>query len=59
MIKTADEFQKVFEEIKLDPQNQEYTEKGIEPLYYANPKANINSRLSTWTKSSRYAYGLE
>src|SRR5699024_12474011 len=41
MIKTADEFQKVFEEIKLDPQNQEYTEKGIEPLYYANPKAKI------------------
>ena len=41
MIKTADEFQKVFEEIKLDPQNQEYTEMGIEPLYYANPKAKI------------------
>ena len=29
MIKTADEFQKVFEEIKLDPQNQEYTERGL------------------------------
>ena len=41
MIKTADEFQRIFEEIKLDPQNQEYTEKGIEPLYYANPKAKI------------------
>lgn len=37
----SDELQKVFEEIKLDPQNQEYTEKGIEPLYYANPKAKI------------------
>ena len=41
MIKTADEFQRIFEEIKLDPQNQEYTEMGIEPLYYANPKAKI------------------
>ena len=29
MIKMSDELQKVFEEIKLDPQNQEYTEKGI------------------------------
>ena len=36
-----DQFQKIFEEIKADPMNQEYTKKGINPLYYADADARI------------------
>ena len=36
-----DQFQKIFEEIKADPMNQEYTKKGIDPLYYADADARI------------------
>lgn len=37
----ADKFQTIFEEIKNDPMNKEYTEKGIDPLYYADEEAQI------------------
>lgn len=37
----ADKFQTIFEEIKNDPMNKEYTEKGIDPLYYADEEAEI------------------
>lgn len=36
-----DEFQKIFEAIKADPQNAEYTMAGIDPLYAVNKKARI------------------
>lgn len=35
------QFQKIFEEIKADPMNREYTLKGINPLYYADADAQI------------------
>lgn len=31
----------IYKEIMADPQNQAYTERGIEPLYYANPQAKL------------------
>lgn len=36
------EFDKIFEAIKADPQNEDYTKRGIDPLYYAGPDARIN-----------------
>ncbi|MDK6809073.1 uracil-DNA glycosylase family protein [Ligilactobacillus agilis] len=32
---------KIFAEIMADPQNETYTQAGIEPLYYANPQAKL------------------
>lgn len=39
--KMESQFQKIFEEIKADPMNREYTLKGINPLYYADADAQI------------------
>ena len=36
-----DKFQEIFEAIKADSQNEEYTEKGIEPLYSVHKNARI------------------
>lgn len=38
----TDQFAKIFEEIKRDPENAKYTSQGICPLYYAGPEARIN-----------------
>ena len=36
-----DPFQRIFDEIKADPQNAEFTERGIDPLYAVGPEATI------------------
>lgn len=36
-----DKFKEIFEVIKADPQNKEYTKEGIEPLYSAHKEAKI------------------
>jgi uracil-DNA glycosylase len=36
------EFDRIFEAIKGDPQNADYTRQDIEPLYYAGKEARIN-----------------
>lgn len=38
---TKEELQKIFEEIKADPENAKYTEQGIDPLYEITPEAKI------------------
>lgn len=38
---TKKELQKIFEEIKADPENAKYTEQGIDPLYEITPEAKI------------------
>lgn len=38
----VNQFTKIFKEIEEDPQNHEYTAKGIKPLYYASSSARIN-----------------
>ncbi|EHO50461.1 uracil-DNA glycosylase family protein [Lentilactobacillus kisonensis DSM 19906 = JCM 15041] len=37
-MQTANE---IFKAIEADPQNQEFTEQGVEPLYHINPNAEI------------------
>lgn len=36
-----DKFKEIFEAIKADPQNKEYTKEGIEPLYSVHKEAKI------------------
>ena len=36
------EFQKIFQEIQADPDNESFTKQGIKPLYYASSSARIN-----------------
>ena len=36
-----DPFQQVFDEIRADPQNAEFTRRGIDPLYSVGPEATI------------------
>ena len=36
-----DELNAIFEAIKADPQNAEYTKQGIDPLYYVDANATI------------------
>ena len=36
------EFQKIFQEIQADPDNESSTKQGIKPLYYASSSARIN-----------------
>lgn len=36
-----DKFKEIFEAIKTDPQNKEYTKEGIEPLYSVHKEAKI------------------
>lgn len=36
------EFEQIFNAIKNDPDNADFTSQGIEPLYYAGQKAKIN-----------------
>ena len=36
------EFQKIFQEIQVDPDNESFTKQGIKPLYYASSSARIN-----------------
>ena len=36
-----DPFRQIFDEIKADPQNAEFTERGIDPLYSVGPEATI------------------
>ena len=36
------EFQKIFQEIQADPDNESFTQQGIKPLYYASSSARIN-----------------
>lgn len=36
-----DQFQQIFNEIKQDPMNADYTKRGINPLYYADSEARI------------------
>lgn len=38
---TLDREQQIFEQIKADPQNADYTAAGIEPLYHVLPSATI------------------
>lgn len=38
----ADAFQKIFQQIEDDQENQSFTQKGIKPLYYASADARIN-----------------
>lgn len=35
-------FQKIFQEIQVDPENAVFTKQGIKPLYYASSSARIN-----------------
>ena len=35
-------FQKIFQEIQVDPENAVFTKQGIRPLYYASSSARIN-----------------
>lgn len=37
----ADPFQIIYQAIIADPSNQQYTKRGIKPLYYAGPDARI------------------
>lgn len=36
------EFQKIFQEIQADPDNESFTKQAIKPLYYASSSARIN-----------------
>lgn len=36
------EFQKIFQEIQADPDNESFTKQGIKSLYYASSSARIN-----------------
>lgn len=36
------EFQKIFQEIQVDPDNESFTKQGIKPPYYASSSARIN-----------------
>lgn len=36
------EFQKIFQEIQADPDNESLTKQGIKSLYYASSSARIN-----------------
>lgn len=36
------EFQKIFQEIQADPDNESFTKQVIKPLYYASSSARIN-----------------
>lgn len=36
------EFQKIFQEIQADPDNESFTKQGIKPLYYASSSTRIN-----------------
>lgn len=38
----TDKFEQIFHAIEDDPENAEFTKKGIKPLYYAGTKARIN-----------------
>lgn len=38
----TDQFAQIFNEIRQDPENAQFTNQGINPLYYAGPQARIN-----------------
>ena len=45
--------------IMADPQNKEYTDKGIEPLFAAQDSSYQYHRTSTWTENSGSRHLLE